>query len=336
MEKLTSQTLPIPTNIITGFLGAGKTTLIQHLLTLKPANERWAILVNEFGEIGIDGAFFKGRPENNIYVREVPGGCMCCTSGLPMQIALNQLVSYAKPHRLIIEPTGLGHPKEVLASLQQAHYQDTFSINSTLTLVDARLVTKERYSQHQIFREQLEIADHIVATKADLYEGHDQGNLTEYLTQLDLATTPLTVLDNNKIALSILSSKTKFKLPETNHVEHGVSAQLLDIEEELSNHGKVKVSNDKDNFYSCGWAFRPDKVFDFGQVMNELTTLDVYRLKAVIITEKGIFTFNKFDEVLSCNELDESMDSRLEVITTEQTALNQIVDILENTLFAEK
>ena len=55
-----------------------------------------------------------------------------------------------------------------------------------------------------------------------------------------------------------------------------------------------------------------------------------------IITEKGIFTFNKFDEVLSCNELDESMDSRLEVITTEQTALNQIVDILENTLFAEK
>jgi G3E family GTPase len=335
MEKLNSLTLPIPTNIITGFLGAGKTTLIQHLLTLKPANERWAILVNEFGEIGIDGAFFKGRPENNIYVRQVPGGCMCCTSGLPMQIALNQLISYAKPHRLLIEPTGLGHPKEVLASLQQAHYQDTFSINSTLTLVDARLVTKERYNHHQIFREQLEIADHIVATKADLYEENDQANLTTYLTQLNLATTPLTVLDSNKITLSILSPKTKFKLPKTAHHEHGVSAELLDIEEELSNHGKVKVSNDKDDFYSCGWAFRHDKVFDFTQVMNELTTLDVYRLKAVMITDKGIFTFNKLDEVLSCNELDESMDSRLEVITTGLTALNQIVETLESTLFAE-
>jgi G3E family GTPase len=253
-----------------------------------------------------------------------------------MQIALNQLISYAKPHRLLIEPTGLGHPKEVLASLQQAHYQDTFSINSTLTLVDARLVTKERYNHHQIFREQLEIADHIVATKADLYEENDQANLTTYLTQLDLATTPLTVLDSNKITLSILSPKTKFKLPKTAHHEHGVSAELLDIEEELSNHGKVKVSNDKDDFYSCGWAFRHDKVFDFTQVMNELTTLDVYRLKAVMITDKGIFTFNKLDEVLSCNELDESMDSRLEVITTGLTALNQIVETLESTLFAEK
>jgi hypothetical protein len=64
--------------------------------------------------------------------------------------------------------------------------------------------------------------------------------------------------------------------------------------------------------------------------------LDVYRLKAVMITDKGIFTFNKLDEVLSCNELDESMDSRLEVITTGQTTLNQIVDTLESTLFAEK
>jgi hypothetical protein len=77
-------------------------------------------------------------------------------------------------------------------------------------------------------------------------------------------------------------------------------------------------------------------VFDFTQVMNELTTLDVYRLKAVMITDKGIFTFNKLDEVLSCNELDESMDSRLEVITTGLTALNQIVETLESTLFAEK
>lgn len=84
---LTPQSSAIPTNIITGFLGTGKTTLIKQLLALKPATERWAILVNEFGEVGIDGAFFKGHPENNVYIREVPGGCMCCTSGLPIKPA---------------------------------------------------------------------------------------------------------------------------------------------------------------------------------------------------------------------------------------------------------
>ena len=65
----------IPTNIITGFLGAGKTTLIQQLLTNKPANERWAVLVNEFGQIGIDQALMASQDE--VFIKEVAGGCIC-------------------------------------------------------------------------------------------------------------------------------------------------------------------------------------------------------------------------------------------------------------------
>jgi len=109
----------VPTNIVTGFLGVGKTTTILHLLKSKPAGERWAVLVNEFGEIGIDGSLIQGQhsKEMGVYIREVPGGCMCCTAGLPMQIALNQLLVSSRPDRLLIEPTGLGHPKEVLQTL---------------------------------------------------------------------------------------------------------------------------------------------------------------------------------------------------------------------------
>lgn len=122
----------VPTNIITGFLGVGKTSSLLHLLKQKPANERWAILINEFGEIGIDGSLVNGSrnkaPNNNasnekrVFIREVPGGCMCCAAGLPMQIALNQLLAESKPNRLLIEPTGLGHPIEVLQTLAAEHY----------------------------------------------------------------------------------------------------------------------------------------------------------------------------------------------------------------------
>ncbi|MCP4864093.1 MAG: GTP-binding protein [Alteromonas sp.] len=128
--------LAVPTNIITGFLGAGKTSAILNLLTQKPADERWAILVNEFGEIGIDKSLLDGQlnTQNNVFIREVPGGCMCCAASLPMQIALNQLLAESRPHRLIIEPTGLGHPKEVMQVLTAEHYQPVLSIHKTVTL----------------------------------------------------------------------------------------------------------------------------------------------------------------------------------------------------------
>ena len=70
------------------------------------------MLVNEFGEIGVDGSLFQGQhnEEQQVFIREVPGGCMCCAAGLPMQIALSQLLMRAKPHRLLIEPTGAWTP----------------------------------------------------------------------------------------------------------------------------------------------------------------------------------------------------------------------------------
>ena len=83
--------LAVPTNIITGFLGAGKTTAILDMLKRKPAEERWAVLINEFGEIGVDGSMVEGQAstEQGVHIREVPGGCLCCATGMPMHIALN-------------------------------------------------------------------------------------------------------------------------------------------------------------------------------------------------------------------------------------------------------
>ena len=105
--------MKIATNIITGFLGTGKTTAILQLLKQKPHDQRWAVLVNEFGEIGIDGALLS---EEGALIKEVPGGCMCCAAGVPMSVALTALLR-TKPDRLLVEPTGLGHAHKVLATL---------------------------------------------------------------------------------------------------------------------------------------------------------------------------------------------------------------------------
>ena len=92
-------------------------------------------MVDEFGEIGVDGSLLEGQHSNGdgVFIREVPGGCMCCAAGVPMQIALNQLLAKAKPDLLLIEPTGLGHPKEVLQILSEDYYQDLLSLHKTLT-----------------------------------------------------------------------------------------------------------------------------------------------------------------------------------------------------------
>ena len=119
-----------PVNVITGFLGVGKTSSILSLLHQKPVDEEWAILVNEFGEIGVDQGLIKGQiaPRNDVMVLEVPGGCMCCAAGLPMEMALSQIFFLGEPDRLIIEPTGLGLSPLVRLLTCRAHLKRRFGL----------------------------------------------------------------------------------------------------------------------------------------------------------------------------------------------------------------
>ena len=135
----------IPTSLITGFLGTGKTTTILHLLKQKPASEKWAVLVNEFGEIGIDGALLSG---SGAEIREVAGGCMCCVADLPMQVALNMLIAKTKPDRLLIETTGLGHPQALIDTMTDDYYGTLLELRAVICLVDPRKLSDPRYLDH--------------------------------------------------------------------------------------------------------------------------------------------------------------------------------------------
>ena len=108
---MTAVAKKIPENVITGFLGVGKTTSILQLLANKPAEVKWAVLVNEFGEIGIDGAIIE---DSGVAIKEVMGGCFCCTNGGSVENGLGMLLMTQRPDRVLIEPTSLGHVRRIL------------------------------------------------------------------------------------------------------------------------------------------------------------------------------------------------------------------------------
>ncbi|WP_281648999.1 GTP-binding protein [Parendozoicomonas sp. Alg238-R29] len=324
----------VPTNIITGFLGAGKTTAILHLLKMKPEQERWAVLVNEFGEIGIDGSLFKGSEtgENGIFIREVPGGCMCCTSGLPMQMALNMLLKVAKPDRLLIEPTGLGHPKEVLDTLSSEHYQSVLTLHSTISLVDARNLQDSRYTSHEIFNQQLEIADIVVGNKSDLYQSNDKEALENYLSQSSLGDKKLAFTSQGKLEVEWLSGNSSYiSHQKTSRLQNSRAIDNQDTGDtssEIPIEGFLRSDNKGEGFSSCGWQFAPDITFDRKKLFAFLSGLEVERAKAVFITSEGLYGYNKSRDALTEMELDECLDSRIEIISAspndswEQAILN--------------
>lgn len=319
----------IPTNIITGFLGVGKTTAIQYLLANKPETERWAVLVNEFGEIGIDAAMLDNNESGEVFLREVPGGCMCCAAGLPMQIALNQLIQRAKPDRLLIEPTGLGHPREVLSVLHGEHYRGVLDLRATLTLVDARKVSDSRYTDHDTFNQQLQVADILIAHKQDRYAEADLPQLAAYLETQGLANTPLYPVTQGQLEREWLDSVMNVTAVEEPAKHHHFEDSLL-IDDEIPACGYLRRDNRGEGFHSSGWIFEPDFEFDFNGLENLLYGLSAERLKAVFITTEGVFAFNLADGVLSMQELDETMDSRIEVIGSDPAQWAE----LENQLLA--
>ena len=307
----------IPTNIISGFLGVGKTSAILNLLAQKPETEHWAILVNEFGEIGIDGSLLEGNKKEgeSVAIFEVPGGCMCCTAGLSMQIALSRLLANDRPDRLLIEPTGLGHPREVLEILCSESYKNVLSVQKTLTLVDARKLRENRFVENEIFQQQIVIADTIIGNKMDLYDHMDEEILRNYVKQINGPITRLVFTENADIDVSELDGTSLF---ESNNIDDKPMNQHDNLSMEdtsFPKSGYVKAINNGDGFNSIGWRFSPEKVFSYQKLFTLFDGLIVDRMKAVLITDNGVFGFNLTPDAFTETEFDECSESRIELIS---------------------
>ena len=298
-------------------MGVGKTSAILHLLKSKPADERWAVLVNEFGEIGVDGSVFEGQhsEDQGVFIREVPGGCMCCAAGLPMQIALNQLLRRAKPDRLLIEPTGLGHPEEVLQVLLTDFCKEALDVQKIITLVDARKLSDTRYTEHDTFNQQIGIADIVVGNKLDLYQDEDSLLLENYVKHRGISQAQLIFTQNGEVPAELLLGKTAATVKSHHH--HSVEEKPVLADATMPECGYISAINQGEGFHSIGWRFSPNRVFSHDKLFSFLNGIRAERMKAVFITERGVFGYNLTSDALTEIELDDCMESRVEIISSE-------------------
>lgn len=156
----------IPVNIVTGALGAGKTTAIARLLASKPLNERWVVILNEFTDSGIDALTVAAAAVGAYDVRAIPGGCLCCTGEEDFQQQLGKLVQ-ERPARILIEPSGIAHPGTVIDELRAYERTGRLRLMSTIALVDISRLHVLESPQRNTEREQVEAADVLLLSKAE-------------------------------------------------------------------------------------------------------------------------------------------------------------------------
>lgn len=351
----------IKVNLITGFLGAGKTTLIKHLLTQIPEGENWAVLVNEFGEVGLDkdllesdlhreeNKTFDSRAQlNNIAIKQVAGGCLCCTTSAAFQVSLNTLIKTVNPDRILIEPTGLGHPKNILKQLQASHYQSVLLLDNVLCLLDARNLRDERYLNHVNFIEQIAMADIIVASKTELYSDNDWDNLKAYTASMKLAKKPLEKSTAGQLDSTLLTRKSDFcsltadlESSVTKHLDHAKQKTHLSLQIMGENDQKAtyhfKASQGE---MTLAWVFDPEMIFDQAQVETGIEKLQ--SLKG-LLRFKGTLRLQEQSLLLNTSPYDQELRltgkqsvSKIELILSSDEASSEDLSIIKaeiNALF---
>lgn len=319
-------TAKVPTNIITGFLGVGKTTTILNLLKTKPKTEKWAVLVNEFGEIGIDGAMMS---DEGALIKEVPGGCMCCTAGVPMSVGINALLRQ-RPDRLLIEPTGLGHPKQVIATLTSAQYQPYVELKATIALLDPRNLSNEKYTSNQNFNDQLACAEVVIGNKVDQCHVDDIDAFNDWVTDQSPAKIFHKLVSQGQLPLEVLDIERLEHQRATPVDDHHRHHAELDPQFQLEPQQQfVRRENQGQGYFSCGWLFGAEFTFHFDDLFSLFSDLQAERIKAVVNTDRGCYAFNVSQGVVSVNEMSlQGFESRIELIDSQLMPWEQLEDIL--------
>jgi G3E family GTPase len=297
----------IPTHVIAGPLGAGKTSLIKHLLAQRPANERWAVLINEFGQIGLDAALLT-LDDDGIALGEVAGGCLCCVNGAPFQVGLGRLLRKAKPDRLFIEPSGLGHPAQLLKQLREAPWQQVLAVQPCVLVLDAQALAAGK-PLPPAQQDALASAGLLVLNKE---EGLDVAQ--RQAVERQLADCPLYWTRQAQLPLDQLPGlKAQAKAAVDNVEMPKGLAQMPAIWTDPTQ--PICLSQAQEGGWSIGWRWHPSQQFDPQRLHEWLAGLEWRRAKLVIHSGAGWVSANAVDNsALAWQPSEWRRDSRIELI----------------------
>ena len=281
-------------HLLSGFLGVGKTTLLRALIAQKPADEKWALIVNEFGEIGIDGAVLSGE---GLPMAEVAGGCLCCVAGPQMTATVAMLLRRERPDRLLIEASGLAHAASVIDELRTPPLSNALEIGAVLTVVDVRQFTDSDYFRQPLYRDQVSIADVLVATKGDLADAEQVDAFERQAGQLFPPKSLVVNATNGRVDVNWLDAPLAAKSRYRPHV----------------------ALPDAGDWQSCGWSLPAERRFNterIAEFFSKLPTLadGLVRAKGVFFIEGYWVWLNWVDGSWGANMVAWRRDNRFELI----------------------
>lgn len=330
---MTNDAQRIPTNVIVGFLGSGKTTAITKLIDKRPAGEKWSILINEFGTVSIDHALVDSGLDG-IAVEELGGGCACCTLALVFQPLLAQFIRRTRPDRLILEPSGVSHPANVVDILRCPSFSGSIDLRNIICLIDPKDFEDPRWRETAVFQDQVQLADIVVLNWTDSRDRELVDRCREWVESFRPPKQLIIETSFGEIDPALLDLQfdtVRFPMfadahPSPDHGEAEMpTLRPVSPSEKGGLHSKpgrpVRFQNDDDLYDACGWIFHVDDIFDRDELLDLLGYVHpIVRLKGVFRCDDDWWTINRAKDGTSFAPSAYRRDSRLEMILDRKTS----------------
>lgn len=278
-------------DIISGFLGAGKTTLIKKLIAEAFQGEKLVIIENEFGEIGIDGGFLK---ESGIQITEMNSGCICCSLVGDFSEALKEVLEKYSPDRVIIEPSGVGKLSDVVKAVKNTG--SSVEINSTAVVVDASKCKMYMKNYGEFYNNQIEYAGTIILSRTQKISDDKLNTclklIREKNEEASVITTPWDDIDGRKIleAMEKVNSLEKELVMEHGHHHHHEDGEECHCHE----HGHEGHHHHHADEVFTSWGIETAHKFteeELKDILNKLSTGSSYgevlRAKGIVAPAEG-------------------------------------------------